>query len=315
MATTTTTAFSVPQAVPTTPTTATSSQSPRRHRLSNRMLSLSTTASDAPTSNTPTPSPSSSDTTAAFTKPPRVIPDGELPTLYVYDHCPFCVRVRVALGLKNVKFHLRFLANDDVVTPTALIGKKMAPILKWEDTVMAESLDMIEFLEQDDRLGPTNLIAPFTGREDLKEWQASVRDLLRNLQRPRYVATGLLPEFQQLDGRHAFVQNHPLPGYSKEEWKENLNLGEKLKLYAELMAKDPASDIEELNRQLVELNDLLYSEYSCSPGGLSMDDVDLFSRLRSITIIQGVKWPKKLRKYMDTMATLSDVPLYDEMAL
>ena len=52
----------------------------------------------------------------------------ELPTLFVYDHCPFCVRVRVALGLKNIKHNLHFMANDDVATPTALVGKKIAPI-------------------------------------------------------------------------------------------------------------------------------------------------------------------------------------------
>lgn len=63
----------------------------------------------------------------AFTKPERIIMD-KLPTLYVYDHCPFCVRVRVALGLKNVKHIVSFLANDDVSTPTALVGKKIAPI-------------------------------------------------------------------------------------------------------------------------------------------------------------------------------------------
>lgn len=62
-----------------------------------------------------------------FTQPDRVIMD-QLPTLYVYDHCPFCVRVRLALGIKNVKHNLHFLANDDVKTPTSLVGKKIAPI-------------------------------------------------------------------------------------------------------------------------------------------------------------------------------------------
>ena len=52
----------------------------------------------------------------------------DLPVLYVYDHCPFCVRVRLALGVKNVKHLVHFLANDDIATPTALVGKKIAPI-------------------------------------------------------------------------------------------------------------------------------------------------------------------------------------------
>ena len=181
---------------------------------------------------------------------------------------------------------------------------------------MAESMDIVKLVENDPRFGPTNVILPATDRTDLKGWQKSVQSLLRNLQRPRYVATGLLPEFQQLDGRHAFIKNHQLPPFEKKEWKEgDMGMEEKLNLYAEAMAKDPAPLLEELNRKLVELDDMLYSEYHCSPGGLSLDDVDLFSRLRSITIIKGVEWPMKLRTYMDTMSALADVPLYDEMAL
>jgi GrxB family glutaredoxin len=253
-----------------------------------------------------------------FQKPERVIRE-ELPIVYVYDHCPFCVRVRAALGLKNIKHTVHFLANDDVATPTKLVGKKIAPIFEWKeaDVCMPESMDIVNLVDGDARLGPTGMIKPASGRDDLKAWQSSVRDLLRNLQRPRYVATGLLPEFQQLDGRHAFIKNHPLVGFSKNEWKNSqaMTIEEKVKMYAEAMAKDPASYIEELNRKLIELNDIVYSEYHCSPGGISLDDIDLFARLRSITIIKGVDWPQKLRNYMDNMAELSDMPLYDAMAL
>jgi len=52
-----------------------------------------------------------------------------MPTLYNYDHCPFCVRVRIALGFKNIKHNIVFMANDDVATPTAMVGKKIAPIM------------------------------------------------------------------------------------------------------------------------------------------------------------------------------------------
>jgi hypothetical protein len=64
---------------------------------------------------------------APFQQPPRVI-RAELPVLYVYDHCPFCVRVRLALGIKNVKHSVVFMANDDIPIPTKLVGKKIAPI-------------------------------------------------------------------------------------------------------------------------------------------------------------------------------------------
>jgi len=257
-----------------------------------------------------------SETAEAFTKPERVIQD-ELPTLYVYDHCPFCVRVRVALGLKNVKYNVNFLGNDDVATPTALVGKKIAPIFRFpaDDVTMAESMDIIKLIDSDERFGPTGLLKPSSGRTDLKEWQKSVQSILRTLQRPRYVATGLLPEFAHLDGRHAFIQKHQLPPYDKPEWREELGMEEKLKIYADAMAMDPAPMVEELNAKLVELDDKVFSEHCCTEGGFSLDDIDLWARLRSITIIDGVQWPSGLRSYMDNLCELADVPLYDEMAM
>lgn len=191
-----------------------------------------------------------------------------------------------------------------------------------DDLVMMESLDIIEKVAADDRFGAPDQIKPATGRTDIKAWQKSVQVMLRTLQRPRYVATGLMPEFQQLDGRHAFIKNHQLPPYEKKEWKgdgtdENpgMPMDEKLKLYAEAMAKDPAPLVEDLNAKLVELDDMVYSEHYCSEGGLSMDDIDLWARLRSVTIVKGVKWPEKLGNYMSNLSELGDVPMYDEMAL
>ena len=187
---------------------------------------------------------------------------------------------------------------------------------------MMESLDIIEKIDTDERFGKTGQILPATGRSDIKDWQKSVQILLRTLQRPRYVATGLMPEFQQLDGRHGFIKNHQIPPYEKKEWKgdgteENpgMPMDEKLKLYAEAMASDPTPLVEDLNAKLIELDDRIYSEHYCSEGGFSLDDIDLWARLRSITIIKGVQWPEKLRKYIQNLRELGDVPLYDEMAL
>jgi hypothetical protein len=86
--------------------------SPKAHTIHRHMSSLSM---------------SSSAEMVRFVQGPRIVRD-ELPIVYVYDHCPFCVRVRLALGIKNIKHTVHFLANDDVKTPTKLVGKKIAPI-------------------------------------------------------------------------------------------------------------------------------------------------------------------------------------------
>ena len=184
-----------------------------------------------------------------------------------------------------------------------------------DDLIMKESMDIIEYIENDERFGPTNVLRPASGRTDLKEWQNSVKLMLRTLQRPRYVATGLLPEFQQIDSRHAFIANHPLPPFDKPEWREMEDFSEKLSIYAEAMANDPTCMIEELNAKLVELDDMVYCDMYCTEGGLSLDDIDLWARLRSISIIADVAWPSGLRRYMDNLSELADVAMYDGIAM
>ena len=65
----------------------------------------------------------------------------------------------------------------------------------------------------------------------------------------------------------------------------------------------------------MQLDDIIFSENYCTEGGISLDDIDLWARLRSITIIKGVVWPDRLRRYMDNLSELGDIPLYDELAM
>ena len=106
------------------------------------------------------------------TQPPRVVLD-ELPKVYAYDHCPYCVRVRLGLGLKNVKHEVVFMANDDIKTPTGLIGKKIAPIFEIPDEsfIMGESMDIIKKVDSEEKYGATGFFAPKTDRKDISAWQ------------------------------------------------------------------------------------------------------------------------------------------------
>ena len=49
--------------------------------------------------------------------------------------------------------------------------------------------------------------------------------------------------------------------------------------------------------------------------GVSYDDIDLWARLRSLTVIKGVVLPPKVRAYLDHFEKAGDVPLYDVMAV
>jgi len=233
-----------------------------------------------------------------------------LPELYVYDHCPFCVRVRVAAGVLGVPHKLVFMGNDDVETPTAMVGKKIAPIWVDEEGPMAESLDIIA------KFDAGGQIAPASGRTDLKAWQKSVQTLMRKLQRPRYVMVPL-PEFMQKAGRDAFVANHQMPPFEKSEWKGNpdMPLEQKYQKYSEAFAQTPEL-LAEANAKVAELEGMIHAPEACTEGlGFSYDDVDLWARLRSLTVVKGLQIGPKTRAYLDHFAEAGDVPLYDVMAV
>ena len=176
---------------------------------------------------------------------------------------------------------------------------------------MPESLDIIQTVDSDPAFGPTGFFKPFTSRVDLKDWQARVKDSNSACQRPRYMMVPL-PEFHQLDAREAFVRNHPLPAFEKKAWQENLTSAQRWQEYV-LSYEQSLTTIDGLNEALKDLDKLIYSEDYCSEGGLSLDDIDLWSRLRSMTLIKGVKWPEKLGKYMANLSQRGDIPLYFTM--
>ncbi len=72
--------------------------------------------------------------------------------LYHYVHCPYCVRVRMALGFLKIPYESRVVPYDDQETPVSLIGVKMLPVLAIDDTPLKESLDIIRKLDQQNML-------------------------------------------------------------------------------------------------------------------------------------------------------------------
>ncbi|CAN8063260.1 unnamed protein product [Agarophyton chilense] len=242
---------------------------------------------------------SSSATATARPLPPRVVLN-PLPKLFVYDHCPFCVRVRHVLGLKNIKHNLVWLANDDVSTPTALVGRKVVPIFQPDGPsgpAYPESLDICAAVDTDSRFGDSALLKPASQRTDITRWMEEFAMPLRRLTRVRF-ARAPLPEFVFRDAREAYVRNHPLQDPTS---------------YDDNLEKSPEY-IAHIQSSIQRLGDMIHSPYCCSPQGLSYDDIVLFPRLRSMTIIKGLLLPPKIRDYLEYHSTVAEIPLYDYCA-
>jgi glutaredoxin 2 len=74
--------------------------------------------------------------------------------LYHYVHCPFCIRVRMGMGLLGVNYESMVLPYNDELTPIQLTGVKMLPILEIsKGNAINESLVILK------KFDPSNLLA------------------------------------------------------------------------------------------------------------------------------------------------------------
>ena len=114
------------------------------------------------------------------------------------------------------------------------------------------------------------------------------------------------------DGVH---QEPPRAPVQKPEWKaDDFAQETREQKYEDCLAQTDAA-LETLNAALLKLEPLICCKDYCTEGGFSYDDIDLWSRLRSMTIVKGVQIPPGVRAYLDNLSELGDVPLYDCMAI
>ncbi|WP_373099909.1 MULTISPECIES: glutaredoxin 2 [Pasteurellaceae] len=213
--------------------------------------------------------------------------------LYIYDHCPFCVRARMIFGLKNIPVETVVLLNDDEATPTGLVGKKMVPILVKDDGgAMPESLDIVRYI--DDNYGAKLLSDQV--RPALENWMKTVGAYYNRLLLPRFVQLGLA-EYATESARRYFLA------------KKTESIGD----FAENLANTPQY-IARLNADLAELAPLIVNENAVN-GELSLEDILLFPMLRNLTCVKGLVFPERVRAYIERMSALSHVALYTDNAV
>jgi len=219
-------------------------------------------------------------------------------TLYVYEHCPYCIKARMIFGLKNVPLEVKYIQNDDVDTPTKLIGKKMVPILvKADTTTMGESLDIVHYI--DNELGHAPLLDSTLMNPELPLWLEQAKNTIYSLAMPRWsAAEPPLPEFETVGGLTYFTQ------------KKEAYLG---KSFERTMAES-LTYITDMNERLALLEPLIHSAESVNEQ-LSLDDLHLFAALHSLSIVSGLTYPPLVEAYRQHMATKSGVPLLSDRAL
>ena len=213
--------------------------------------------------------------------------------LFIYEHCPYCVKAQMLLGMKNISHELIVLPNDDEATPISMIGIKACPILQKPDgSYMAESMDIVAYL---DKLDSKPILSTTKTNEALHVWLKRVNLLFKKLLYPRWI-TSPVGEFQTASAVDYFVN------------KKTKELGS----FSEALANSDTL-IQQLESELLLLSPLLHSATSVNDK-FSTDDIELFARLRAITLIKGLIIPEKLRQYIEHYSTLSGIATFYDVA-
>ncbi|WNN49939.1 glutaredoxin 2 [Siccibacter colletis] len=213
--------------------------------------------------------------------------------LYIYEHCPFCVKARMIFGLKNIPVELVVLLNDDEATPTRMIGQKMAPILQKDDSrYLPESMDIVHYV---DNLDHQPLL---TGKRNpaIEEWLRKVNGYVNRLLLPR-IAQAPFDEFSTPEARAYFVN------------KKEAAIGafEDHLAHSAGLIKNISDDLRSLDKLIQQPNAV--------NGELSEDDIHLFPILRNLTLVAGVDFPTRVADYRDNMAKQTQVNLLSSVAI
>jgi glutaredoxin 2 len=199
-------------------------------------------------------------------------------------------------GYKNINFELITLLNDNEETPIKMIGQKMLPILTSEDgSHLPESLDIIAEIDQS--FGE-RLISKAPMSKELEIWLSEARSFLYPLAMPRWIKVGL-EEFKTKEAVGYFTEK-------KEAYigpfKEHL---EKTEEYIKMAH----THLEKLEGMLKIENDFFLGEKA------SINDINLFATLRSLSVVKEITYPKAVLSYMKKQEELSGVPLHIDIAV
>ncbi|WP_314309793.1 glutaredoxin 2 [Kingella denitrificans] len=215
--------------------------------------------------------------------------------LYVYDHCPFCTRARMAAALRGVATELVYLPNDDEDTPIRLIGAKQLPILQKEDgSHMGESLDIVRYFYRQDSSALDEAVRP-----EIQAWVDAFADWGNRLIMPRDVQLDL-PEFAA-ESSVAYFKG------KKEAWLEAS--------FEQLLQETPRY-LAQAQEALHALNDLIAPNASYANGThLSMEDILVFPLLRNLSMVKGAAYPDNVAHYVRAMSQAAKIPLFFDRAV
>lgn len=192
--------------------------------------------------------------------------------LYHYVHCPFCVRVRMALSFLEISFESIVLPYNDEATPLSLTNVKMLPIMDFGGRPMNESLDIIKKLDTNNKLDINQSLEELEALTDLTD---KIGKSVHSMAMPYWIWT---PEFDNESRK--YFQN-------KKEAKRGP--------FSELVKRQDQFT-SELNKVLSELEKSLTPYFNSK--NLTLRDIVIASHLWGMFIVPEFRFSENIHNYL-----------------
>ncbi|WP_414902247.1 glutaredoxin 2 [Sphingomonas flavalba] len=211
--------------------------------------------------------------------------------LYLYETCPFCTKVRMALGAQQLDYRRVYLLADDRDTPRWLTGRPGVPILYLDGRYRTESDELVDALSGRGR-GLAFASAPLSAAAGA--WRDAVAGAYDALCYPRFARLGP-PELSSDGAMRYFAQ-------SRSE-----RLGQSLEEAMARSGEYVAQVMPALAAVAPHVDPAAVAE-----GRLSADDFLLFPALRNLALVDGLALPGRIAAYLAAVADTCGVPLFVE---
>ncbi|MBY7734950.1 glutaredoxin 2 [Francisella philomiragia] len=212
--------------------------------------------------------------------------------IYLYHHCPYCIKVRLVADLSKLDYEMIILANDDEKSHIDRIGSKQVPFLEKDDgTFIIESDEICKFIAKTQSFE----IAESTIDSSVKELVAQLAEHYRRIVYPR-------------------IPHHPrnecdFPTQNAKEYfinKKSQYIGD----FDSLLKNPPYDSIIAINKILKEIEPFVKTPF-INGDNFSWDDINIFPIFFILTMARDLlEVPDNINSYVKSIETKTNIELY-----
>ncbi|MBK2357282.1 glutaredoxin 2 [Francisella hispaniensis] len=212
--------------------------------------------------------------------------------IYLYHHCPYCIKVRLVADLSNLNYQMIILANDDEKAHIDRIGSKQVPFLEKDDgTFIKESDEICKFIAK---------------TQNFEIAESTIDDFVKDR------IDDLEPHFRRIV--YPRIPHHPrnecdFPTQSAKEYfinKKSQYIGD----FDALLRNPPYDSIRAINQILAKIDPFIKTPF-INGEKFSWDDINIFPIFFILTMARDLlEIPTNITNYIKNIEAKTNIELY-----